>query len=341
MMSDTKFNIVVLDDFEELAASVPAYEKLKARAQVTILRERLDSAAKIELKLRNADCILLMRERTRLGAKEFNLLPRLKFIAQTGRTSAHLDLPNATLRCIAVAGTPSDNGTSTKELTVGLILALLRKIPQVDRRMREEMWPAIAGQLLEGKTIGIVGLGRIGKEVARIMKVFNTRILAYSRTLTVEKAGEVGAECVPMETLLKESDIITLHVPLNPHTRGIIGEKELAIMKRGALLINTSRGPLVSEQALIAALQNGHLGGAALDVFDTEPLPIEHALRRFDNAILLSHRGYATVEVLRERYEQAMENILSFLDGKPLQLMNPEVQAAIKRQPELWRQENE
>ena len=225
MMSDTKFNIVVLDDFEELAASVPAYEKLKARAQVTILRERLDSAAKIELKLRNADCILLMRERTRLSAKEFNLLPRLRFIAQTGRTSAHLDLPNATLRCIAVAGTPSDNGTSTKELTVGLILALLRKIPHVDRRMREEIWPAIAGQLLEGKTIGIVGLGRIGKEVARIMKVFNTRILAYSRTLTVEKAGEVGAECVPMETLLKESDIITLHVPLNPHTRGIIGNE--------------------------------------------------------------------------------------------------------------------
>jgi phosphoglycerate dehydrogenase-like enzyme len=266
-----------------------------------------------------------------LGEKELTSLPRLKFIAQTGRTSAHLDLPAATRRGIAVAGTPSDTGTSTKELTVGLILGLLRKIPQVDRYMREEIWPAIAGQLLEGKTVGILGFGRIGKEVAAIMKVFNTRVLAYSRTLTAAKAAESGAECVPMETLLRESDIVTIHIPLNQNTRGIIGEKELAMMKAGALLINTARGPLVSEQALIGALQTGHLGGAALDVFDIEPLPMDHPLRRFDNVILLSHRGYATIEVLRERYEQAMENILSFLDGKQLQLMNPDVQAAIRR----------
>jgi len=133
-----------------------------------------------------------------------------------------------------------------------------------------------------------------------------------------------------METLLKESDIVTLHVPLNQNTRGMIDAKELAMMKPGALLVNTSRGPLVSEQALINALQTGHLGGVGLDVFDTEPLPMDHPLRRFDNAILLSHRGYATVEVLRERYEQAMENILNFMDGKPLKLMNPEVQVTNK-----------
>ena len=338
-MSDTPFNIVVLDDFEQLAESVPAYERLKARARVTILRERLDTPAKLEQKLGDADCILLMRERTRLGEKELTSVPRLKFIAQTGRTSAHLDLPTATRRGIAVAGTPSDTGTSTKELTVGLILGLLRKIPQVDRYMREEIWPAIAGQLLEGKTVGILGFGRIGKEVAAIMKVFNTRVLAYSRTLTAAKAAESGAERVSMETLLRESDIVTIHIPLNQNTRGIIGEKELAMMKAGALLINTARGPLVSEQALIGALQTGHLGGAALDVFDIEPLPMDHPLRRFDNVILLSHRGYATIEVLRERYEQAMENILSFLDGKQLQLMNPDVAAASKRQSKSDRQE--
>ena len=330
-MSDSKFNVVILDDFEQLAESVAAYEKLKARAQVTVLRERLDTPAKLEQKLGDADCILLMRERTRLGEKELALLPRLKFIAQTGRTSAHLDLPAATRRGVAVVGTPSDNGTSTKELTVGLILGLLRKIPQVDRRMREESWPAIAGQLLQGKTVGILGLGRIGKEVAAIMKVFNTRVLAYSRTLTAEKAAEGGAECAPMETLLRESDVVTLHVPLNQSTRGIIDAKELAMIKAGALLVNTSRGPLVSERALIDALKTGHLGGAALDVFDIEPLPMDHPLRRFDNVILLSHRGYATVEVLRERYEQAMENILSFLAGKQLPLMNPDVRGALKR----------
>jgi phosphoglycerate dehydrogenase-like enzyme len=234
-------------------------------------------------------------------------------------------LPAATRRGIAVAGTPADNGTPTKELTVALILALMRKIPQVDRRMREEPWPPVVGNLLEGKTVGVLGFGRIGEEVARILKAFDTRVLAYARTLTAEKAGQIGAECVPMETLLRESDIVTIHVPLNANTRGMIGDKELAMMKPGVLLVNTARGPIVSEAAMIKALETGHLGGVGLDVFDIEPLPMDHPLRRFDNAILLSHRGYATVEVLQERYEEAITNILNFMDGKPVKLLNPEV----------------
>src|SRR5918996_534265 len=313
-MSTHKFRVAVLDDFEKLADTVPAYEKLKARAEVVILRERLDTPEKLEQRLRDADCILLMRERTWLSDKEFGLLPRLRFISQTGRTSKHLDLASATRRGIAVAGTPSDTGTSTKELSIGLILSLLRRIPQVNLRMREEIWPAIPGRLLEGKTVGVLGFGRIGKEVARAMKVFDTRVLAYSRTLTADAASEIGAECVPMETLLKESDIITLHVPLNENTRGLIGEKELALMKPGALLVNTARGPLISEPALINALAKGHLGGVGLDVFDIEPLPLDHPLRRFDHAILLSHRGYATMEILKQRYEEALKNILYFIE---------------------------
>jgi phosphoglycerate dehydrogenase-like enzyme len=327
-MATDKFRVAVLDDFEKLADTVPAYQKLKSRADVTILRERLDSPDKIQRALGGMDALLLMRERTYLSDNEYNLLPNLKFISQTGRTSRHLDLPSATRRGIAVSGTPADNGTSTKELTVGLILALMRWIPQVDRGMRRESWPAVAGRLLDGKTVGVLGFGRIGKEVARVLKAFNTRVLAHSRTLSTDRASEVGAQCVAMEVLLNESDVVTLHVPLNPNTRGMIGEKELAMMKPGALLVNTSRGPLVNEKALIAALEDGRLGGVGLDVFDVEPLPMDHPLRRFDNAILLSHRGYATVEVLRERYEEAMTNILDFLDGKPLQLLNPE---ALKR----------
>jgi phosphoglycerate dehydrogenase-like enzyme len=325
-MANTNFKVAILDDFEKLADKVPAYDKLKARADITILRERLDSSDKIVQKLRGFDALLLMRERTRFSDKEYSQLPNLKLIAQTGRTSAHLDLPAATQRGIAVSGTPSDSGAATKELTIGLILALLRRIPQVNLRMREEIWPAIAGNILEGKTVGVLGLGRIGGEVARIMKAFNTRVLAYSRTLTPEKAAKVGAECVSMEALLKESDIITLHVHFNEQTRGLIGEKELALMKRGALLVNTGRGPLVVEQAMIKALDSGHLGGVGLDVYDIEPLPMDHPLRRFDNAILMSHRGYATVEIMSERYEQAMNNILDYLDGKPLNLLNPDVQ---------------
>ncbi len=306
-MSATRFRVAILDDFEKLADTVPAFEKLKARAEVTILRERLDSPEKMERVLAGMDALLLMRERTYFSDNEYSRLPSLKFISQTGRTTRHLDLPSATRRGIAVAGTAADNGTSTKELTIGLILALMRKIPQVNRRMREESWPALAGQLLEGKTVGVLGFGRIGQEVARILKAFDARVLAYARTLTAEKAGQIGAECVPIETLLKESNVVTIHVPLNANTRGMIGDKELAMMKPGALLVNTARGAIVSETAMIRALENGHLGGVGLDVFEIEPLPMDHPLRRFDNAILLSHRGYATVEVLQERYEEAID----------------------------------
>jgi len=329
-MSDQRVRVVVLDDFEKLADTVPAYEKLKARAATQILRERLDSTEKIVRTLQDANAILLMRERTRLSDAEYGRLPHLKFISQTGRTSVHLDLPAATQRGIAVAGTPSDSGATTKELTIALILALLRRIPQVDRQMRTELWPAIPGQMLEGKTVGVLGFGRIGREVARILAVFNTRVLAYSRTLTPDGARELGVECASVETLLREADVVTIHVPLNNDTRGMIGERELGMLKPGAFLVNTARGPIVSEPAMIKALEDGRLGGVGLDVFDCEPLPMDHPLRKFDNALLLSHRGYATVEILRERYEQAMENILAFIDGKPLKLLNPEVQTRNK-----------
>jgi phosphoglycerate dehydrogenase-like enzyme len=318
--------IAVLDDFEKIADTVAAYEKLRSRADVTILREKLDSSEKLVQTLHPFDIILLMRERTRFTAKEYSQLSNLKFISQTGRTSVHLDLPAATRHGIAVTGTAADSGATTKELTIGLILSLMRSISQIDRRMRTESWPAVAGRTLEGKTVGVFGFGRIGKEVGRVMKTLGTRVLGYSRSLTSETAAEVGAECVTMETLIRESDIITIHISSNAQTRGIIGEKEFAMMKRGAFLVNTARGPIVSEAAMIKALETGQLGGVGLDVFDIEPLPIDHPLRRFENAVLLSHRGYATVEVLSERYEQAMENILDYLDGRPVKLLNPEVQ---------------
>ena len=326
MMSTQKLRVAILDDFEKLADTVPAYEKLKERADVTLVRKRLDSSEKIVAELREYDVLLLMRERTFFSDREYAELPKLKFIAQTGRTSRHLDLPNATRRGIAVAGTPADNGMSTMELTIALILALLRKIPQVNLRMREEIWPAIPGNTLAGKTVGVFGFGRIGKEVARIMKAFGeSRVIAYSPSLTPERVDEVGAECVSFETLLRESDILTVHVQSTPQTRGIIGAKEFALMKRGVLLVNTARGPIVSEAAMIDALRSGKLGGVGLDVFDIEPLPMDHPLRRFDNAILMSHRGYATTEILSKRYDEAIHNLLDFIDGKPVKLLNPDV----------------
>ena len=325
-MTTNPFKISILDDFEKIAETVPAYAKLSARADITLSRERLDSSEKIVERLRDFDALLLMRERTFLSDKEYGQLPNLKFISQTGRTSVHLDLANATKRGIAVAGTAGDTGATTKELTIGLILALARKIPQVNQRMREELWPALTGMMLEGKTIGVLGLGRIGNEVARIMKAFNTRVLGWSRSLTPGRAAEVGAQAVPMETLLKESDFVTVHVHYSAQTVNLIGAKEIALMKRGAFLVNTGRGPIINETAMLDGLASGHLGGVGLDVYDKEPLPMDHPLRRFDNAILMSHRGYATVEILSERYEQAINNLLDYLDDKPTSLINKDVQ---------------
>lgn len=325
-MNDRKLRVAILDDFERIAATVPAYESLKARADVTVIGKRLENSDAIVAALRDFDALVLMRERTFFSDKEYSQLPNLKFISQTGRTTKHLDLASATRHGIAVSGTPADNGMSTMELTIALIFALLRKIPQVNLRMREELWPAIAGNNLAGKTVGVFGFGRIGKEVARIMNAFGeTRVLAYSRSLTPERAAEVGAERATLETLLKESDIVSIHIQSNEKTRGIIGEKEFAMMKQGALLVNTARGPIVSEPAMIRALESGKLGGVGLDVYEVEPLPMNHRLRRFDNAILMSHRGYATVEVLSERYELAIQNMLDFLDDMPLKLLNPDV----------------
>jgi phosphoglycerate dehydrogenase-like enzyme len=326
IMANQSFKVAILDDFEKISDTVPAYDKLKERAGITVLGERLDSSAKIVQRLHDFDALLLMRERTRFSDQEYSQLPNLKFISQTGRTSHHLDLANATKRGIAVSGTSSDTGSTTKELTIGLILALARKIPQVNQRMRQESWPALAGMMLEGKTVGVLGLGRIGNEVARIMKAFDTRVLGWSRSLTPERAAQVGAESVSMETLLKESDFVTVHVHFSAQTIDLIGAKEIALMKRGAFLVNTGRGPIVNENAMLEALASGKLGGVGLDVYDKEPLPMDHPLRRFDTAILMSHRGYATVEILSERYQQALTNILHFLDGKPLPLLNPDVQ---------------
>jgi phosphoglycerate dehydrogenase-like enzyme len=316
--------VLVLDDYEGFAASVPSYETLNARAQVVILRTKLKNDTELGNALRDVQILLPVRERTKLGDKELALAPALKFISQTGAGVGHLDLIAATRRKIAVCLTGREPPVSTIELTMALILSCLRKIPLVDRRMRTEAWPPIAGYLLAGKTVGIVGLGRIGGEVARLCLAFNARVLATGKTLSDDRAQAAGVTRVTMEELFRESDIVTVHAKYNQETRGLIGEKELGLIKQGAFLINTSRGPIVSEAALVHALERGQLGGVGLDVFDEEPLPFEHPLRRFDNAILLPHRGYATIEVLQERFERAMSNILDFIDGKPLKLLNPE-----------------
>jgi phosphoglycerate dehydrogenase-like enzyme len=322
----TGARVLVLDDYEQLARTVPAYGELVERAQVEVLTTKLDDAELAKM-LRDVEILLPVRERTRLSDVELAMAPALHFISQTGGAAGHLDVAAATRRDIAICTTGSDSGGSTIELTLALILACLRRIPLVDRRMREEPWPAIPGYVLEGKTVGIVGLGRIGSEVARLCLAFKANVVATGKTLTPERAQAAGATCVRLDQLLSQSDVVTVHARSNQETRGLIGDREFGLMKPGAILINTARGPVVSEAALVRALERGSLGGVGLDVFDEEPLPFDHPLRRFDNAILLPHRGYATVEVLQERFEKAMRNIVRYLDGEPLELLNPEVMA--------------
>jgi phosphoglycerate dehydrogenase-like enzyme len=326
-MGNERYRVYVLDDYEGLAATVRAHDELAARADVTILRERLATDEALATTLRGAAALLLVRERTRFGERQLASLSNLKLISQTGRGIAHIDLPAATRLGIAVAVTPGDSGMATVELTFGLILAVARRICEIDRKMRAETWPTSPGRSLEGKTLGVVGLGRLGREVARTAQAFRMRVLATAKTLTDDRAAAVGAVKKSLVELLEESDIVTIHVPLNDETRGLIGEKEIRRMKPGALLVNTSRGPIVSETALIAALESGRLDGAGLDVFDIEPLPMEHPLRRLENVVLSPHRGYGTVEVLRDRYELAMKNILDFFSDKPVTLLNPEAPA--------------
>ncbi len=321
----SRFRVVVMDDYEELASQAPSLEKLKARADVMVLKGRLATEEERVQQLKDAHAVVLVRERTRFGEREFSLLPSLKFISQTGGGIAHIDLPSATRHNIAVSVTRGSASTSTVELTLGLILSVNRKISEVDRGMHQGGWPAIAGRVLEGKTVGVIGLGRIGREVARLVAAFGTRIVATGKTLTDQRAREAGAMRVSLDQLLQESDVVTVHVSLSPETRGLIGEREISLVNPGAVLINTSRGPIVSQSALMLALETGRLAGAGLDVYDEEPLPADHPLRRFDNVVLCSHRGYAAFETLCERYEAAYANILAYLDGQPINLLNPDV----------------
>jgi len=323
-MANDRFRVVVLDDYEKFCTKVPAYRKAVGLADVEVMDRKLTTDQELSDAIGAAHAVMLMRERSLFGEREFGLAPSLRFIAQIGRGMPHLDVSAATRRGIVISATPGDSGISTVELTFALMLALSRRLPAVNQGMHEGAWPPIVGSLLEGKTLGIIGLGRIGKQVARIAQAFGMKVAASGKTLTDERAQEVGARRISLAALLEESDVVSLHCRSNAETKGLIGEKALASMKPGALLINTARGPIISEQALIAALERGQLGGVGLDVYDLEPLPADHALRRFDKAILMSHRGYGVDQILHERYECAFTNIINFINGKPTNVINPE-----------------
>jgi len=258
----------------------------------------------------------MMRERTPFLRKVIEGLPDLKLLITTGARNASIDLKACTERGVTVCGT-GGVGSPTTGIAIGLMLELTRRIGFENARMKAgEPWQVTVGQDLEGLTLGVLGLGKLGQRVSGVAKAFGMKVIAWSQNLTAEKAKEAGVGYVSKEELFAKADIVTLHLVLSDRSRGIVGAKELDRMKKSALLVNTSRGPLVEEKALIAALQSKSIGGAGLDVFDVEPLPLNHPFRKMDNVVITPHLGYVSEQNYRKFYPDIVEDIRAWLDGK-------------------------
>jgi phosphoglycerate dehydrogenase-like enzyme len=319
--------IAVIDDWQGVARKSADWSAVMSRADVTFFEEPFRGPEDVAARLKPFDVIVLMRERTHLPASLIEALPNLRMIGVTGARIWTLDTAAATARGIVISHTGGQRSSAaTAELTLGLMLAAVRRIPAADASIRSGGFQGgvTPGFVLEGSTLGIIGLGKIGSKMARYGQALGMNLLAWSPNLTADKAQEAGATLADKAALLEQSDVVTLHVVLSERSRGLLGAQDLARMKPNAILVNSSRGPLVDEDALIAAVKSGRLI-AALDVYGQEPLPADHPLRKLPNTVLTPHLGYCTTEVYEQFYGEAVENVLGFLDGKPLRLLNPEV----------------
>lgn len=327
--------IAILDDYLNCARTLADWRRLDGRAEVTVFREPIPSA-ELANRLARFDVLCLMRDRTPFPQAVIDALPNLKFLTYTGGSNLTLDGEAAARRGIVMSttGIPPHALEEHSEFIWALILATLRDIPANDAGMRDGRWQGGYGLALCGRTLGVVGLGNFGSRVAEMARVFKARVIAWSQNLTDEKAAQHGAtRADSLEALLRESDVVTIHQRLSDRTRGLIGRAQFAMMKPGAVLINTSRGPIVDEAALIDALRSGHLLRAGLDVFDTEPLPANHPLREVPNVVLSPHMGFITDRLMRSFYQDSLDNIDAWLNGAPIRVVDPDVVAGRKRPP--------
>lgn len=320
----TKHRCAVLDDYQDIALKMADWSGLAAEVEVTVFNRPLGDPAAIVRALQGFSMVVLTRERTPFPRAVIEALPDVRLIVSTGVRNFMLEVAAAKDRGIVVCGTPVI-GRPTVTIAIGLMLELTRHIGYESVRLKAgEFWQSTVGPDIEGKTLGVIGLGTLGSRVARIGTAMGMKLIAWSQNLTPERCREVGVEHAgSKEALLERSDIVTLHLVLGLRTRGTIGAKEFALMKPTAYLINTSRGPLIDEAAMLDALRNKQIAGAGLDVYDVEPLPVEHPLRRLDNVVLSPHLGYVTQENMRGSYEGVVEDIRAFLDGKPIRLLEP------------------
>lgn len=313
--------IAILDDYFDAARHMADWDRLSGRADLQVFTEHLGSEEKAAKRLTDFEIIVGMRERTPFPATLIRRLPKLKLLITTGMRNNSFDLEAARSRGVTICGT-GGVGSPTSELAVGLMIALLRDIPRQFDSMRKGGWQTHPGYGLAGKNLGLLGLGKVGSAVAKVGHAFGMKLMAWSQNLTRERAAECQARLVEKEELFRQSDVVSIHLILSDRTRGLVGRRELSLMKPTAYLINTSRGQIVDEAALLEVLREKKIAGAAIDVYGTEPLPAEHPIRRLDNVLLTPHLGYVSAENLTKMYQDAVEDILAFLDGKPIRVLN-------------------
>ena len=313
--------VAILDDYLNVALELGDWRSLHGKAELFVFDKPFASQDEAAEKLAKFEIIVGMRERTAFSSNLLKRLPNLKLLITTGMRNRSFDMEAATEQGITICGTDSA-GQPTAELTWAILLGLACQIPAHDRGMKSGQWQTKLNGNVGGKTLGVVGLGKLGSAVARVGLAFGMKVIAWSQNLTDERAAEVGAIRVEKKTLLSQSDYISIHLILSDRSRGLIGAKELKQMKPSAYLVNTSRGPIVDEDALLEALQSHKIAGAGIDVYSEEPLPIGSPFRTLDNVLLTPHMGYVATNNISRMYSDAAEDIAAFLDGNPVRVLN-------------------
>jgi len=309
--------IAILDDYQGVALKMADWSRLQRAHEIVVFRKPFAGADEVVRALADFEVISAMRERTPFPRSVLERLPKLKLLVSTGHWNAAIDVKAAAERGIVTAGTPS-TGHAAFELSIAMLMCVARQIHVEHQSVREGGWQVGVGNDLFGTTLGVIGLGRIGAQMAKVGRAFGMKVIAWSQNLSEERARECGAQRVEKAELFSKSDYVTVHVKLSERTRGLVGAAEIALMKPTAYLVNTARGPIVDEKALIAALNEGRIAGAALDVFDIEPLPADHVLRRTPRVLLTPHIGYVSQASYKDFYGGTVKAIEDWLAGRPV-----------------------
>jgi D-3-phosphoglycerate dehydrogenase len=316
-----RYRCAVLDDYQNVALKLADWGQIAADVDVTVFNTPMNGPEEVQRTLQDFHIVCMMRERTPFRRDTLTALPNLKLLITTGARNASIDLAAAAERGVTVCGTGAF-GNPTTGITFGLMLELTRRIGYENARLKSgEPWQVTLGPDIEGRTLGILGLGKLGQRVSAVAKAFGMKVIAWSANLTPERCREAGVGYATKEDLFRDADIVTIHMVLGDRSRGLVTAKEFVLMKPTACIINTSRGPIIEEKALIAALDERRIAGAGLDVFDVEPLPLDHPFRRMDNVVITPHLGYVSEQNYRQYFPDIVEDIRAFIAGSPVRVI--------------------